>query len=156
MPALNYPKLNGQYHSWASLEIVTNTKALYGGKSLDYSDTCEPGEVRGNARAQLIGRTLGDYKAEASLELFLPEAEEFEIEVSRTGSLFEAVFVINAAWTNGVLLDTIVDNIVGCRIKSISFSGSQGSDAATKKYDLAPLYIVHNGRIPLGVQQFIR
>jgi hypothetical protein len=153
---LQYPKLNGHYHSWASLEILVGTRLLYGGKSLDYGDSCEPGQVRGNARAQKIGRTQGDYEADGSLELFLPESEDFEIEVTRLGGIYTATFQINVSWANGVLTDTISDSLMGCRVKNMSLSGSQGNEATTKKYDLDVMYILHNGRPPLPATQMLR
>jgi hypothetical protein len=58
--AISYPRINGLYFDWSSIEINIDGDVVVGVKEITYSDTTEPGEVRGPA-PNLIGRTRAEH-----------------------------------------------------------------------------------------------
>lgn len=152
MAALTYPLVNGVRYDHSSLDIKIAGLSFLGVKSIDYSDGLEPGKGYGTSGQKLF-RTRGIYDPSASIELWTAEAYNFEallIQQNPNTGLYECAFNIdvNRLPEGGVAMAT--DNIVGCRIKKVSESSSQGSaDAHARKYELDVMYIKRNGNVPL-------
>jgi hypothetical protein len=139
-----YPNVNDRAYSYASIELDIDGDLYYASKSINYSDNMEPGELRGQSQHRL-GRTAGDYKAEASLEL---SREEWEILRAKFGDGFMLrSFDIQVSYSEDNM-PLITDEVVGCRIKKVDYSNSQGPDASMVKLDLDVTYIKHNGSVP--------
>lgn len=132
--ALQQPLINGQYPDFSCIEAkfgLNATKEIKV-KEINYTDSLEPGEVRAN-HAQILGSTRGEYKAEGSLALFLPQ---FKILVDFLGDGFgEKVFtlVVNYRMKG---MDMITDTVQACRIKKPDASQSAGADPLERKLDL--------------------
>jgi hypothetical protein len=142
---MQYPTINGHRYSFASIELTIGTKRFIGFKGVDYSDELDPGIVRG-AHAQPLGRTKGDYTAEASLTMLKEEWDELLATLGN--GYLEIGFPITACYAEDGL-PTNVDKLIGCRIKKVSDSHSQGNDGLEIKLDLSVMYITRNGRTPL-------
>lgn len=148
----NIPLINGNRYSFASIELRLLGQRYYGVKSINYSDSLEPGEVRGTD-PQLIGRTRGKYSADASIEMYLREFDDFS---SKLASLAASVGLPSATGYMEVPFDVIVSyaedgapvithEIIGARIKKSDHSNTEGSDAISVKNDLHVMVIVKNG-----------
>lgn len=143
---MEYPLINGHRYSYASIEADINGKKFYGHKEISYNQELEPGEVRG-AHSQLLGRTKGDLKAEASLTTYLEEWQEL-LEALGDGYMETPFDIIVSYAEEG--RPTVTDKLRGCRIKRVEESHSQGTDALTVKLDLHVLWIEFDGRKPLN------
>lgn len=139
-----YPLINGRRHSFASVQLTLNGKRFAGVASVSYSDSVEPGTVRGTS-SQPLGFTRGDYSAEASVALYLEEAAEFEAELGN--GIYDKVFDMTVVYADDGA-PTIQDDVIGCRITSISNDNQSGTDGSQKEYELLPHYIRRDGRDP--------
>jgi hypothetical protein len=138
---MDYPLVNGTRHEWSSIEVKVKGAIVIGLKEVAYNDKLEPTKVYG-AHAQPLGRTRGVYLAEGSITLLLDEANTL---IQALGDGFkETVFDITIAYSEGGA--TITDEMIGCRVKSVDQSLSQGADGTVRKFDLDVMYIVWNGK----------
>ena len=146
---IEYPTINGVRYDFSSIDVViAGRRRQLGMRSIEYSHTLEPTKVRG-AHAQPIGRTRGEYEAEASIVLYKREADELRSSLEALGGGYmEQSFelVVMYAETGQPV---IVDRVVGCRIRSESDSHEQGSDALEETLELDVMYLVKNGKNPL-------
>lgn len=142
---MTYPLINGHRYSYASIELALNGRRFYGHKEISYSQDLEPGEVRG-AHAQVLGRTKGELKAEASLTTYLEEWKEI-LDALGHGYM-EKTFDITVSYAEEGR-PTVTDKLRGCRIKRVEESHSQGTDGLTVKLDLHVLWIEYGGKRPL-------
>lgn len=135
-----YPDINGISYDWSSIKVSAFGYVTPAIKGIDYSMTLEPGEARGNS-AHWLRRTRGQLKADASFEIYKQEFQEF---IGRFGDGFmEKSFDVTVAYEDYNQL-TIVDEIIGCRIKKIADSPKDGSDSPTVKVDLHILEVRYN------------
>ncbi len=142
---MDYPLVNGARQEWSSVELKIKGAVAIGVKEFSYNDKLEPTKVYG-LHAQPLGRTRGVYSAEASITLLLDEANTL---IQALGDGFkEVTFDITCAYSEGGA--TITDEIIGCRIKGLDQSLSQGADGAVRKFDLDVMYIVWNGKESLA------
>lgn len=137
-----YPLINGVRHEWSSVEIKCKGKIFVGVKEIAYSHKLEPTKVYGT-HPQPIGRTRGVYTPEASITLYLAEAQELREELG--DGYMEESFDIVCAYSESAL-DAITDEIIGCRIKGEDHSASQGPDPLVRKFDLDVMLIRLNGK----------
>lgn len=151
---LSYPMVNGNRYDFSSVQITVPdiNRVFEGVKSVGYSDELSPGKLRGN-RAQVVGRTRGQYEASANVEMYKSEAQQL-IDALGPGYM-ERSFSITVAYSEPATPDLIiVDTISGCRIKKVEDSGSEGEEAIATKFDLDALLILRNGKAPLAVGQY--
>lgn len=141
-----YPLINGIRYEWSSIEFNINGGIQLGIKTCSYKSTLEPGEVRG-AGAQILGRTRGELKHEAKIELFKQEMQEL-IDALGDGFLEASFDIICAYGDTGV--PTTTDRIIGCRMKSLDMSWKQGTDALAVPVDLHVMKILYNGKKPIA------
>jgi len=136
--------INRKYHDYSSLEVQVDGKPLtLGLQSLSYSHRLEPTKVRGT-RAQPLGRTLGEYDAEASLTVYKRDAALLLKELGP--GYMEREFLLTVSYAHldmGTPLQ--VDVLKGCRIMSEEDSHSQGTDALQTTFELSVMGIVKNG-----------
>lgn len=126
--------------------------------SAEYSDTCEVAEGRGVSPFP-IGRTLGEYKASGSIEIFKAYNEKFLENVSRGSpdgnSLYDSEFDVVIQYQLRPPLGQpapaiITDVMKGCCITGQSLSLSAGNSVIMVKYTLYVSVIQWNGRYPLA------
>lgn len=145
---LQVPLINGEYPDWASTEIILvgKPRILGGFKAINYSHNLEPGEIRGNGSPQLIGRTLGEYKAEGDMELYLPQDKQL---LDALGDGYMAVsFDIIVAYRLPNQSTPTRDEILGCRLTSGESNLTQGTDGLARKRKLHVMLLRENGRDP--------
>jgi hypothetical protein len=141
-----YTKINGKAYSHSSIEVQLNGKSYPFVKEVSYSDDLEPGEVRGTS-AQLLSRTRGEYKAEASITLYKGAAQELLDDLGDGFMEKEFDMVVTRKEDD---MSTIIDTVVKCRIKKHESGSSTGSDPNEVKFDLHPMYILWNGYSPIA------
>lgn len=144
---ISTPLINGQRHSFASIELKIGSLIFVGFKSVNYSRTRSRTLVRGNSPDPL-GKTRGDNEYSADCELYLAE---WNLLMQTLGKGYGDVsFSVNVTYSeNG--FDTITDNLIGCTIDSTEASQGQGSDALTRKINLSPLKILFGQTEDLAV-----
>lgn len=139
-----YPDVNGISYDWSSIRISLFGVVTPALKGIDYSQSLEPGEARGNG-SHWLRRTRGQLKADASFEVYKAEFQDF---IDRFGDGYmEKSFDITVAYED-YSQRTIVDTIVGCRIKKVADSPKDGSDSPTVKVDLHIMEVRYNGLKP--------
>jgi hypothetical protein len=139
-----YPLIAGQMASWAEIGI---TLSVYGGLTfstadfagIDWDDALDPGKVYGTG-GRMIGRTTGQYDANASMSMYLAKAREFQkalaqIQPNKIGLV---VFDAQVAWVpqtgDG---EVITCTLVGCRLAGRSQSNANGTDASVIEMPLS-------------------
>jgi hypothetical protein len=150
MSTPSYPDINDRTYSFSSIELDVNGDLYTAFKSINYSDNMEPGELRGAAQ-HLLGRTAGDYKADGSFEM---SRAEFKLLKAKLGAGFMLVsFPVSVTYAENETSNIIHDELIGCRIKKVDYSNSQGPDPSMVKVDLHVTYIVHDGVIPFFMKR---
>ena len=136
-----YPMVNGTRHSWAQIETKVNGVLIVGFQDINYNDKLESEKEYGQA-PEPIGRTLGEYLAEGSMTLLLAE---FNVLIQTLGPGFkQKVFPITVSYSADGL-ETIVDQIIGCRITTVDASNAKGPGASVRKCGLDVMKILWNG-----------
>jgi hypothetical protein len=143
--AVSYPEVNNRTYSFASVEIDIDGTIYTAVKSINYSDSLEPGELRGTA-VHALARTAGEYKAEASFEVSLAEAKLIREKVG-DGYMLKS-FPITVTFTEDNE-ETHKHELVGCRMKKNDNSNQSGSDPTMEKIDLHVMYIKRDGLLPM-------
>lgn len=151
-----YPFINGHRFDWSSVIITIDGIPYTGVKSITYRQTMTPGLVRGT-RAQVTGRTRGQYECEGSLEMY---KEDFQLMITALSQLgtrgyMEASFQTMVQYSSGVLA-TVTDTLAGCRLSSDEDSQSESPDGMVVSCDLSIMYILRNGLSALSPDQLLR
>ncbi len=147
MADLSYPLVNGIRHEWSSVELKLDGDVYVGVKEVKYSATLKGTKMRGTHPAP-IGRTRGEYDCEASIVLWFAEAVQFRKKLG-AGYMEKAFDIVVSYVEDG--FDTVVDEIIGCRITKDEGGGSQGPDGLTISWDLDPMKVIYNGDESLKV-----
>ena len=157
MAPIPYPLVNGNRYDFSSVEIAVGARLFNGVKSIKYSQTLEPGKVRGN-RSQVIGRTRGPLDSDGSIELYRLEFQDLitTLAALRPGLGFmEASFDILVTYAEPGQ-PVVQDLLQGCRIKKHENNGQEGGDAITTACDLDILMVLPGGVAPIGGKQLLR
>ena len=144
--ALTAPTINGVAYDVSSYQITISGSPLPYTllKELSYSESLEPAEIYG-VSPQKLGRTRGKYSAEASLELWLDAVEGFYSQLTTGNGIFEVPFNIDVQIYEPVGgRAPIYDQLVSCRITKRDAPMPGAGDAASVKFDLNVMYILHN------------
>lgn len=146
MAPLPWPLVNGEYPSFCSIvAVILGERFPIGLTAVNYEDNLEPGEVRGNS-AQLIGRTLGDYSATASFSAFKPQMSDILAILARRGGIYQVSFNLIINIERAATLHT--DEVLGCRIQTLTDDHSEGTDALVQQATLHTMGIVRDNRLP--------
>lgn len=141
-----YPLINGNKYDYSSIEIDIDGTLFTGVKEISFTHGLEPGEVRGT-RAELIGRTRGEYTAEGSMVVF---SEEYAEIIAALGDGFmEKSFPITITYSD-TNVPTQVNRLIGCRITSVEGGGSQGTDPLEVSLDLSVFRVETDGLNPVS------
>ncbi len=130
---ISYPLVNGQRHSFASIELKIDGQVYIGFKSLNYTWTLEPTAIYGN-HPDPIGETVGQAKYEGDMELWLAEWNQLQKQLGPSGFALRKFDIVVTYSENG--FDTLQDELLGCRIKSVEASQSSGPDGLSRKCSL--------------------
>ena len=141
--------VNGNRYSFVDISTVIAGITYAAGpyKSIDYSHTQESNYVYGT-NTKPLGRTPGQWKGTASIEMLKSEYQNLIDSISQTNaavsiSTFE--FDIQIAYTDEQGTGVILDTLISCRIQGISQSNAVGTDATYVKLDLMPMDILYDG-----------
>lgn len=140
--AIQYPTINGNIYSYASIRITINNQRYIGVTSINYGDKVSPAKVRGAAQAPL-GETAGDLEGTCDFEMLEPDARGMMADIGSplTGTRFD--IAIEYAEDG---LDTYVDTIRSVRIIEATKSQSQGTEGLKIKFACSVLQpIDYNG-----------
>lgn len=151
--------INGNRYDFTSIEItfsVLGVPKVVGIKEINYKETLEPGMVYGTS-ADPIGRTRGQYAAEGSFTIFRAEWSDL-LEALGTqppplgaplSGYLEAGFDMTVSYAEDGQ-PTIVDRLIGCRVKSVASSNTQSKDGLVLQVDLSVMKILQNLLSPLS------
>ena len=130
----DYPLINGNKYDWSSVELDIGDAGIFTGvKEITFTHSLEPGVVRGT-RAEMIGRTRGEYTAEGSMVVY---AEEYSEIITALGDGYmEASFSITITYSD-TNVPVQVNRLIGCRITNVEGGGSQGTDPLEVSLDLS-------------------
>lgn len=142
MTTPKYPLVNGVRYSFASIEFNIAGKIILGAKEIAYTEALEPGEVRGTG-SQVLGRTAGDYSVEGSCTLYREEWDDL-LDTLGEGYLRKSFDVTTTYADEGA--PTKTDKLVGCRIKSVEQSNSQGTDGLEVQLQFHVMYLLRDER----------
>ena len=144
--AIQYPTINGKWFAFQSVEMDVNGTILRGYKDISFETSGEFGNVYGT-HPQRLGQTRGQIECTASLTMYLPEWNQLLAALGN--GYMETVFPISIVFseTEGPV-DVHRVKLVGCRIKSVSHSVSQGADAAEVAIELDVFEIIEEGYTP--------
>src|SRR5258707_785556 len=87
---ISYPLINGHRYSWNSVELGLGPAGIImrGVSSIDYGDQLTPGNLRGTG-PNVVGRTRGEYDADAEIEMYRLEWENLKGQLGSNGVGFE-------------------------------------------------------------------
>lgn len=152
---MDIPLINGQAPDWASVEINIGTTIYPGVKELTWSDSREPGIVRGSGSAKKIARTRGEYDAEGAMVMWTQQGRELIAALSVIGTpqglgWMEVDFdvTVSVSMPGGTISTT---KLIGCNLVSREGGGSQGTDPLEISFDLDIMDIDDGGSRPVGV-----
>jgi hypothetical protein len=138
--------INGRVYDWETVEIQLPNGIAVGVQNIDYSDERPVTERYGKGSIPR-GAGRGNYKASASIELDLDEANRLQLAIG--GSIYGGIpFPIVVSYADAGL-PTITDVLPLCRITKSSSGAKQGDDnVGIRKYDLTLLLPILWGGIP--------
>lgn len=144
MADLTAPEVNGRAYDFSSVIFECADVKLTSFTKVAYSDNVERGELRGN-RPYIIARTRGKYSAEGSCEM---SRAQFEALIAKLGDgLYDKVFAGTVSYAD-TGAPTIVDKLVGVRLKKIGADNSEGGDPLMISLDLDVDMVKWNGKEP--------
>ncbi len=137
--------INGSAYSFSSIELLAGTISFTKLQSVSYNDSLEIGVLRGTSSKKL-GRTRGEYDAQASIEVYKPDLPTLLAELAALGQggYGEAVFDITINYSEGVAALT-TDALIGCRITNIEDDHSVGTDVLTSTLTIDVMELTRNG-----------
>lgn len=163
--AIPNPLINGNRYDWSSVVVKINGEEFGGIKEINYSQSLEPGEMRGT-RAQVTGRGRGKYNAEGDITFYDSDFYVVAAALDKLGGgdgagspgpagMMEVSFDITVSRAEAVL-GTVTDVLQGCRLKKIAPGGSEGGDLMVVKCDLHVMALLLAKLPPMGTRQYLR
>jgi hypothetical protein len=148
-PVIPYPMVNGHRFAHQSWEWFWAGILLTGVSEVNFSDELAPGEIRGTA-PQVIGRTRGLQKSEASISLWYLEWDLVKTALAAIGAPLGQSFGEVSQSIRGVAYEAGTEikrvELVGARVSKVSQDSSAASaDGTLVKLDLSILRVRHNG-----------
>lgn len=141
-----YPDFNGQKCDWSAVNLNILGVRMIGIKDLSCKDSLDPGEGRGTA-PQVLFTTLGEYSAEAAFTCYLAELKAMIAAMGDGYMQTQFNPLIKYRVKKG---DPISKReLIGCRIKTIDESHSQGKEGLVAKVDLHVMLLIRDGVKPM-------
>lgn len=134
------PLINGIVYDHSSIEANIKGVRYLQLSEIEYSDTLEPGKLRG-AAAKVLATTRGEYSAEGSLSLSKQDGNQLIADLGQGFKAKSFPIVVNYAEAG---LDMITDRLQGCRITKVEATSS-GTDATMLKFSIHIMNILWNG-----------
>src|SRR4051812_45246246 len=108
-----FPIVNGRNYDYSSVTVNAGGDDYKGVQSIDYGNALDPGEARGSSPIA-FGTTTGVLKPDASMEMHKATYDAFVQELG--DGYMTKVFLITVTYAQDGM-PTIVDELLGCRIK---------------------------------------
>ena len=142
-------QINGNYYSFANVEVRVAGFLFLGIKSVNYGFKVGSQYVRGTAKLPL-GLTSGQAEPRADFEMYLPS---FNTMIQALGpGYMQRKFNLTVSYgnplDNGGLV-TITDSIQFAQITDNGADNSESIDASVRKVTLMPLRMLFNGIPPV-------
>lgn len=146
--------INGHRFDFSSVEINVNGRIFTGVTEISYSNSLEPGVVRGTS-AQPIGRTRGEASSEASFTMLKSDYSQLirALDPSGRRGYMERSFDINVSFREDFELPLQNDFLRGCRISQDEDSHSTGSEAIVVSVTLSVMRVFRNGQSPTNLDR---
>jgi len=137
------PLINGQRHSWSSIEVNLLDRIVTGITSINYDDT-EMKENHYGAGNMPVHRGRGKYEANASMTLYNYEVEAIQSALPRGQRLMDAPpFDVKISFLDET--DQIITHVIrNCEFKSNNRNMSQGDTKIEVSLDLVVSHIEWN------------
>ena len=142
-----YPLVNGRRYDWSSIKIKVKGQTYVGVKAVNYKHKLTPGVVKGTT-AQAIGHTLGEYEAEAGMEMYMLEWKELRKALGGNGYM-AAVFDIIVQYSTATGASVETDEIRGVRVTEVDKSHTSGNEPLAVKLSLFVMGIIEDGDKPI-------
>lgn len=136
-----YPLINGRKYDHSSAEIQAGNTIHTGISSISWTQSLEPGAVRGT-RAEKLARTTGEHDAEGSLSMPLEDYAELIAELG-DGYMAQNFDIVVTYSNEGANVTTV--RLVACRISSEDGGSESGGDAAMVEVSLDIMRVETNG-----------
>lgn len=131
MGSPSYPLVNSTIFDFSSVTAMLGPTPYGGFKAISYKDSLE-GEGQFGTFAQPIGFTRGQWKGEASMEMYL---EDWYSMITQLGAGFGVVaFPITVLYSEGLVGH--IDELPAVRLKGQAKDYKPGADGLTVKCDL--------------------
>lgn len=134
------PLINGVVYDHSSIEVRLKGVRYLQLSEIEYSDTLEPGKLKG-AAAKVLATTRGEYSAEGSFSLSKQDADQLIKDIGPGFKVKSFPVIVNYSEAG---MPMITDTLVGCRITKTEASSS-GTDATMIKFSLHIMNILWNG-----------
>ena len=142
-------QVNGNYYSFANVELRVEGFLFLGIKSVNYGFKVGSQFVRGTAKLPL-GLTSGQAEPRADFEMYLPS---FNTMIQALGpGYMQRKFSLTVSYGNfldNAGLATVTDSIQYAQITDNGADNSEGLDASVRKVTLMPLRMLFNGIPPV-------
>jgi hypothetical protein len=148
MPALQYPLINGNFYSFASIEVQLGVFRTADFTAINYSTGLDVADVYGT-RPQKLGTTRGRQTADGSLEMYLRAWELLRLQLRAAGfaagiGYGEVRFPIIVQYAEPEM-PTVTDTLLGVRIVKATRSHSDGTDPLKVSLDLNVMRVFEGG-----------
>lgn len=158
MTLLANPLINGNYHSFASIEAQLPGLKMVDFTAINYSTGLDVTDVYGT-RSQKLGTTRGKQKADASLEMYLRAWEVFRATLNaigfRAGQGYGDVRFPVLVQYGEPGLPVITHTIYGARIVNVEYNNADGTDPTKASLTLNVMRVIEgvDGMIaaPIGI-----
>ena len=146
--AVPVPLINGDYPSFADIEISIFSGLYAGIKSINYGHKLNRQYVRGTNR-EPIGMTSGQYEPTCDFEMYKPQADFLRTTLAAASVVpgqgyMQVPFTITIA-TISPVLGVITDTIVAAYIVDEEAAYSEGMDALARKFTIMYQRLLYNG-----------
>lgn len=142
----DFPVINGRRFSWASAESKHDGVIFTGIKSVSWKQSLKSAKVPGHG-IYPIGRTSGEYEAEAEVEWYTQDLNAFRKAMAAKAPNGSYAF---QEFETLVQFDNTVDGVhtvklVRCRMEEEDASTAVGGDATTEKVKYSVMWIEKDG-----------
>jgi hypothetical protein len=158
----NYPVINRNLYDFSCISFAAGGEEIAGVVSIDYSQEFKGGAIYGTP-AQQVGTTRGQLKVDVSFSVLLEELDRYLAAVCQAGGSSNAGYMetrhnIQVSYQNDSVLSSragplITDVIRGFKIDKLGHPRKAGVDALVVDVEGTALFVIENGRYPLGGTQ---
>lgn len=129
-----FPLINGDYYSYADIQLRFNGLTFVGVKAINYKDNLGRAKVRGTASVPL-GLTRGNYEASGDVEMYLSAWAVIMQTFGAVGAIRQIPFSVSITYgpNIGLPIPLVTDIIPAFYLGELDAPQSEGEDALTRK-----------------------